>query len=92
MCPNGQYVKAFCEGYLNPEGELCLKMSGICEDPAITIIDEELRNDVLFGICKVIFVKGVVPLHTPLKLIKTFEDFCQICIFPFMAFVNDCAS
>ena len=66
VCPNNQYVKASCEGYLNSDGDLCLKISGICEDPDVTIHEEELRNDVLFGICKVIFVKGVVPLSTPL--------------------------
>ena len=53
---NGKYVKAFCEGFLGSEGDLCLRMSGTCEDSEITILDEELRSDVLFGICKAIFV------------------------------------
>ena len=64
-------------------------MSATCEDPDVNILDEELRSDVLSGICKVIFVKGVIPLDTPLKMIKSFADFCRICIFPFVAFVNE---
>ena len=86
---NGKYVKAFCEGFLDAEDEVCLKISGICEDSEVTIIEEELHHDVLFGITKVIFIKGVIPMETPLKLIKTFSDFCRICIFPFLAFVNE---
>ena len=67
-------------------------MSGICEHEEITIHDMDLPYEVLFGICKVIFVKGVVPLYRPLNLIKTFEEFCEICIFPFFAFINDSTS
>ena len=90
--PNGSYVKAYCEGYLNDKEQVCLKMSGICESEEVTIHDMDLPYEVLFGICKVIFVKGVVPLYKPLNLIKTFEDFCEICIFPFFAFINDSQS
>ena len=88
ICPNNFDVKVSVEGTLNEEGLLCIKMSGICQEADVTIHDELLRYDVLFGICKVMFAKGVVPISTPLQLIKSFEDFCRICIFPFMAFVD----
>ena len=89
MQVHGKYVKAYVEGYLGQGGDLCLRMSAVCEDSDVTIFDEEMKNDVLAGICKVIFVKAVIPLDTPLKMIKSFADFCRICIFPFLNFVNE---
>ena len=49
----GMYVKTYCEGYLSPEGLLCIKLSGVCEDSLMNIIEEELDNSMLSGICKV---------------------------------------
>ena len=40
----GKYVKTYCEGYLDTDGKLCIKLTGICEDSAITIVVEELDN------------------------------------------------
>ena len=59
----GKYVKTYCEGFLDQEGKLCIKLSGVCEDSGITIIDEELDNSMLVGICKVMIVHGVMPLN-----------------------------
>lgn len=59
----GMYVKVYCHGYLSPEGHLCIKLNGICEDSGVTIIEEELDNSMLIGICKVMIVHGVMPLN-----------------------------
>ena len=85
----GKYVKTYCEGSLNSKGELELNLSGVCEDSQISVLDETLTYSMLIGICKVIFVRAVVPFETPLRLIKTFADFVRICIFPFINFVNE---
>ena len=82
-------MKAYCEGYLGPDGDFCLKLSGICEDRQVAIQDEDLKNDLLIGLVKVIFAKAVIPLDTPLKMIKSFADFCRLCIYPFMFFINE---
>ena len=85
----GKYVKTYCEGYLDADGKLCIKLTGVCEDSAITIIEEELDNSMLIGICKVMIVHGVMPLSQPLKLIKSFTDFARICIFPFLTCIRE---
>lgn len=36
-------------------------MSGICENSEIKILDEEIENALLIGICKLIFAKEVLP-------------------------------
>jgi hypothetical protein len=52
------------------------------------VLGDELQYSVLEGICKLIIVREVLPYSTPLKLIKTFADFCKICIFPFLMFLG----
>lgn len=85
----GKYVKAYCEGYLGPENLLCIKLTGICEDSGITVVEEVLDNSMLVGICKVMIVHGVMPLNQPLKLIKSFTDFARICVFPFLTCIRE---
>ena len=85
----GKYVKIYCEGYLSNENLLCIKLTGICEDSGITIIKEELEHSMILGICKVMIIHGVIPLHQPLKLIKSFTDFARICIFPFLTCIHE---
>ena len=85
----GMYVKVYCHGYLSPEGHLCIKLNGICEASGVTIIEEELDNSMLIGICKVMIVHGVMPLNQPLKLIKSFTDFVRICVFPFVTCISE---
>ena len=85
----GKYVKAYCEGYLSPENLLCIKLTGICEDSGITVVEEVLDNSMLVGICKVMIVHGVMPLNQPLKLIKSFTDFARICVFPFLTCIRE---
>ena len=63
---------------------LTISMRGVCEDSRVVINKEELEKSMLFGICKVMIVHGVMPLNQPLKLIKSFTDFVRICIFPFL--------
>lgn len=89
----GRYVKVYCEGYLSADpGLLCIKLWGICEDSGITIIEEELDNSMLIGICKVMIVHGVMPLDQPIKLIKTFTEFARICIFPFVTCISEASN
>ena len=88
----GMYVKAYCEGYLGPGDQLCIRLWGVCEDSGITIIQEELDNSMLVGICKVMIVHGVMPLGQPIKLIKSFTDFARICIFPFVTCISECSN
>lgn len=42
----GRYIKAYCEGFLLKDFEgierLCIRMSGICENSDIKILDEEI--------------------------------------------------
>lgn len=85
----GKYIKAYCEGFINEENRVSIRMQGICEDGTIIIKDEELSHLVLSGVCKLILVQEVLPYQTPLKLIKTFDEFCQICFFPFMIFKDN---
>lgn len=66
-----------------------MTLSATCEDPEVTILDDDLNLEVLKGLLKVVFARGCIPLDMPLRLIKTIEDFCQICIFPFLTFQND---
>jgi len=82
-------VKTYCEGYLSSEGLLCIKLTGVGEDSQMTIIEEELDNSMLIGICKVMIVHGVMPLNQPLKLIKSFTDFARVCIFPFLTCIRE---
>ena len=56
-------MKTYCEGYLSPEGDLCIKLTGIGEDSQMKIVEEDLDNSMLYGICKVMIVQGVVPLN-----------------------------
>ena len=59
----GRYVKVYCEGYLSGDpGHMCIKLWGVCEDSGITIVEEELDRTMLSGICKVMFLHGVMPL------------------------------
>ena len=83
------YVKAYCEGYLGPDNLVGIKLTGICEDSGITVVEEVLDNSMLVGICKVMIVRGVMPLNQPLKLIKSFTDFARICIFPFLTCIRE---
>lgn len=53
------------------------------------IVEEDLDNSMLYGICKVMIVHGVMPLNQPLKLIKSFTDFARICIFPFLTCIRE---
>lgn len=82
-------MKIYCEGLIGQDGLLNIKLSGVCEDSGITIIDAEVDNSILTGICKVMIVHGVVPLNQPLKLIKSFTDFVRTCIFPFVNCITE---
>ena len=64
-------------------------MSAMCEDSAVTILENDLKPEVLTGLTKISFAQGCTPFDKPLRLIKTIEDFCHICIFPFITFQND---
>jgi hypothetical protein len=61
-----------------------MRLSGISSDSQLQILDEDLSHFVLEGICKALFVKDVLPLDMPLRHIKTFQEFCRICILPFI--------
>ena len=84
----GKYIKAFVEGSLD-DGKLSIKMTGISEDSEIIVIEEELNNLLLIGICKLIYIQEVLPLAMPLRLIRTFEEFARICILPYILFTNN---
>lgn len=62
----GRYIKAYCQGFLQKDFEgverLCIRMSGFCENADIKILEEELDNSLLIGICKLIYIKEVLPL------------------------------
>ena len=86
-------MKAYCEGFISPEtNSLCIKLWGVCDDSGITIIEEELDNSMLIGICKVMIVHGVMPLSQPIKLIKTFTEFARICVFPFVTCISEASN
>ena len=48
-----------------------------------------MDNLVLSTLLKYMIVRDVLPKTQPLKHIKTFEDFCRICVFPFLVFENN---
>jgi len=49
-------------------------MSGISADPSlILVMDEDLSNYVLETICRIIYVREVLPTEMPLTHIKTFK-------------------
>lgn len=58
---NGKYIKTYCQGFLNEEGDFSIKISSVCEDPTIEVLGEELNYAVLEGICKLIIVREVLP-------------------------------
>lgn len=64
-------------------------MQGVCSDSGIEIIEEDLENAFLIGVCKVMMVHGVMPIDQPIKLIKTFTEFARICIFPFVTCISE---
>ena len=35
---NGKYIKTYCKGFLNSEGEFSIRLSGICEDNNLEIL------------------------------------------------------
>lgn len=37
---DGKYFKTYCHGFLNNEGELIIKISAVCDDQTIEIIEE----------------------------------------------------
>jgi hypothetical protein len=41
---------------------------------------------ILSTLLKYMIVRDILPKDKPLKHIKTFEDFCNTCIFPFLVF------
>jgi len=84
----GKYIKTYCTGFLNTEGDFSMKISAVCDDNHIEVLGEEIPFSVLEGICKLIIVREVLPYSTPLKLIKSFAEFCRICIFPFLLFLG----
>jgi hypothetical protein len=43
---------------------------------------------ILSTLLKYMIVRDILPKDQPLKHVKTFEDFCNICIFPFLVFEN----
>lgn len=57
----------------------------MCDENAITVKPINLENAELVRLTKCVVIKEVIPLNQPLSHIKTFEDFCKICIFPFIS-------
>ena len=82
-------VKVYCDCSIDSENQIFIIISGICEDSKVKIFEDKLNVEVIKGLLKVTFARGCVPYHMPIRLIKTIEDFCQICIFPFLTFQNE---
>lgn len=86
----GKYIMTYIEGYLSQQinkdekQKLCVKISGVCSDNTIVILEEELSITILESLCKILEVHEVLPVDRPLSSIKTFEDFARFCIFPFV--------
>jgi hypothetical protein len=85
---DGKYIKIYCTGFLNSKGSFSIKINAVCEDRNIQILNDELSPKVLKNICKLLVLREVLPHEMPLKHIKTFCDFCRICIFPFLRIVG----
>eukprot|EP00347_Sterkiella_histriomuscorum_P005987 403354508 len=80
----GLYYKMYCEGCIGKDGKPIFKMHGICEDPKIQVMDEELIFFEMRSILNLIIVKDVLPPFLPIKNIRTFTDICKYFIFPFL--------
>jgi len=68
---------------------LSLTISALCDDPSIKVRTQVMDNLVLSTLLKYMIVRDVLPKTQPLKHIKTFEDFCRVCVFPFLVFENN---
>jgi hypothetical protein len=82
------YVKIYITGFLDKDGQLFVKLSGICEDASIKISEDTIDSNTLDGVLKMMFARGCIPHNTPVKLIKTFTQFARICLLPLLMFKN----
>ena len=80
--------KAYCHGRLAEDNSIVVKLSAICEDSSIEVLDEELPECLLVGVLKLMSAREVIPITLPLKSVRTFDEFARICIFPFLHFVS----
>ena len=76
------YYKVYCEGSMTRRFEI--RLWAFCEDATIEVQEVRLDSILLAEILRHLVIKDLIPSQKPLKHIRTFEEFCKICIFPFI--------
>ena len=67
---------------------LNVNVSALCDDPSILVKAEKMDHIIILTMLKYQIVRDTLPKSKPLRHIRTFEEFCKICMFPFVEIVG----
>ena len=68
------------------------RLSAVSLDANLTILEIKLSGFMLTAILKHFSVNTTLPRNQPLRLIKSFKDFCKFILYPFLVMIQPSSS